>query len=675
MQASKTPQTAGTRETPSPHIEIRNIDNTGSTDNMHRHDTNTGILKAIRIRELELKRQRNREHRTTKSDADADAGGGCNHDDDDNTPSHNTGSEYDKDQCSILSPHNSVFEALQNPDLNMGIDLSTLKSKVLSTNNNNNNNNNNSTNPNIEAPIAATMSQLHLQFNQDHDPNNLDFSITSWQNISSYFNSTNTTNNNLDSRSNSQNSINNINYNNNSNNNNNNHSFFFNMSSNNNSNIISSGNGSPYMKNNDDISSSNTPNRLDSPNIGSILSGVSGNDDTDDNIRYEREKEYNYEYENGDDDNSIDGLQIIQTKTPSLYSKSHSYHNKQHTKNGNDSIMNYYESDTELDNTVDSSTIISSFVMPRVSIHSNITTSNIIGTSQLSNYSINRSKLNIRIVGQNNNSLMKRFQSYKKTLTNIEFFINNCELTDLIILIVDKDNYMLPKITKTPCIPIILSSNDLLISNKIPNYLKLCESIKLNSLNDNLINLIDFLSNINDLNTWKSFLSSLPKKSYSNDIININSSLIEFHSENRNNSSILPFSKESFINKCENGKDNNDNGKEKKSLFNGSFNFFIIAGVTVGILSIGIIFIWRKISTIEFITANSEKPKFTSSIFTHQQISKKEIENYSNQSFDHIIISKLKTITHTIEYLGDLVFSQSVTLFQRAKIILIELLN
>ncbi|GAV26639.1 hypothetical protein PMKS-000093 [Pichia membranifaciens] len=32
---------------------------------------------------------------------------------------------------SVLSPHNSVFEALHNPDLNRGVDLSSIRSKVV----------------------------------------------------------------------------------------------------------------------------------------------------------------------------------------------------------------------------------------------------------------------------------------------------------------------------------------------------------------------------------------------------------------------------------------------------------------------------------------------------------------------------------------------------------------
>lgn len=537
---------------------------------------------------------------------------------------------------SVLSPHNSVFEALHNPALNKGVDLSNIKTKIIH-NNTNNDTNTNDNGLKITIPKVSS-TQFHFQFNRhenddDDDDNNkyptnahinsndsgddiddndiqsnLDFSITSWQNISSYFTYNNTNNpipSNTETRSNSQNSA----------------QYPFNLISNNNSNIISSGNNSPRIRNNTDTFNSNTPNRANSPNVASILSGVSGQDQDTDDIE-------------------SDELSKIKSKDKSNIA--------------NDALTS--DSETEMDHTVDSSTIISSFVMPRVSIHSNLNSTNNNNDHRykqpsISNIStsdtIKRSRLNIRIVGSQNNTLMNRFKSYKKTLTNIDFYITNCEFTDLLILIVDNDNYMLPKITKTPCIPIVLTADAILNAEKIPKYLRLCDSIKLNNVNDDLIVLINFLSNINDLNTWRMFLSSLPIKNHMNPITDINSSLIEFHSEKLQ--SDLPFSSiEKSIPSSHNKK---------------PYNGFIVAGVTVGILSLGIIFIWKKFLTTGIIEShNSTIPS-----------SADDFDSHSKLSLDQYIFLKLKSITTTVEYWGDVAVSQTFILLQKAKLILVDL--
>lgn len=515
---------------------------------------------------------------------------------------------------SVLSPHNSVFEALHNPDLNRGVDLTSIRSKVVGGGG--------GQGPHTEAPdpdrIASpgtAGSQLHFQFSNQHDfsdKNNLDFSITSWQNVSSYFSP------NDETRSSSRDS---------------NTQFPFNLTSNNNSNIISSGNNSPYLKH-EDTFCSNSPNRVDSPNVASILSCFSGQEDQ----------------------RSVDDNPIVEMKTQ--------------VDLPHENITS--ESDPEVDHTVDSSTIISSFVMPRVSIHSNLTASQqqqqlpshqSTSTSSLSPTSsnpalISRSRLNIRIVGDRDNSLMSRFQSYKKTFTNIDFFVTNCESTDLILLVLDDDNYMLPKITKTPCIPITLSKQALTTAMKIPKYLKLCDPIELESLNDDLIILVDFLSNINDLGTWRMFLSAFPVKSNQHDINDINSSLIEFHSGNKSGSdaSLLSMKKSGHAS-------NKDNNKQP-------YNAFIIAGVAVGLLSIGILFVWKKLATKEFV---QQSPTKQISDLPYQPIA--DVNNDSKLSLDQYLFSKLRSIAIGIESWGDVVFSQGVFLFQKAKLVLIELLN
>lgn len=524
---------------------------------------------------------------------------------------------------SVLSPHNSVFEALQNPDLNRGVDLSNIKTHIFNDNNNNN--------ISVNSPNTST-SQFQFQFqfqnqnqnqNQNidnynyrnynfnyNDHNNMDFSQTSWQNISTYFEINNET------RSNSQSSNNN---------------FPFNLPSSNNSNIISSGHNSPYLKN-DDVFNNFMPNRIDSPNVASILSSSSGQDENNSNNEINESQQ-----------TKIGKNLNFQTNSPDSESG--------------------IESDTEEDHTIDSSTILSSFVMPRVSIMSNSI------NSQNQSISNDRFFINVKIIGDRENCLIKRFKSYKKTFKNIEFSIDKNSFTDLIILIVNNDNYMLPKFLKIPCIPICLSKNQLILAKQIPKYLKICDPIELNSLNDNLIILINFLSNINNLKDWKLFLSNLTiEDNKQNNINNINSSLIEFLSnENENkilNSSSI-FSNVSFTKTL---KQNNKNNFSNEKNNNNFFKVSLITSVAVGVISLGLVFIWKKLTTKELIQNSTSKHL--------QELSYNTLNvNESNLVFDQYIFVKLKSITTKIESLGEVVFSGGIMVFQKVKLVLIELLN
>lgn len=328
-----------------------------------------------------------------------------------------------------------------------------------------------------------------------------------------------------------------------------------------------------------------------------------------------------------------------------------------------------FDSDTELENTVDSSTIISSFVMPRVSI---LATSNEDANNPLSN-----NKIKVRIVGHNNNILLDRFNSYKKIFNNIHFFTNQSEYSDLIILIVDKDNYMLPKITKSHCIPIILSRKDIFLTEKIPKSLKLCQPIFLNSLNDDLIVLIDFLNNIDDLDSWKLFLSS-SNKNFEASINDTNSSLIEFQHENKSAMDNSTTFSKWF--KSINGSASNNHGKGNKDKPNNRlfdlFNPYIAAGVAFGVISIGLIFIWKNITQKHSIFEGSFQIQSNES--PSQLVSSKPSSNEFDETasvLDHMINIKIKEFTDSLECCADLIYSQTSFFLQKAKLALIELFS
>jgi hypothetical protein len=541
-----------------------------------------------------------------------------------------------KTSNSVLSPHDSVFEALKNPDLNKGIDLGNINSYSFS-------------NPSqsISNMNLSNIHQSQFQFQFSHtandnnranseeitDKNNLDFSITSWQNVSSYWNQ------NFDeeeSRSNSRNS-----------------QFPFNMISNNNSNIISSGNNSPYFRNDHSFNDNSSPIRIDSPNVASILSSSSGHDDDDKYLS----------------DNSIPkSNQILNSKNKSSTnhknSKLHNISTKDKITSENatfslDSDLDL-ESDTEVDRTVDSSTIISSFVMPRVSI---LSTSNSLSDQM-------NAKLNVRIIGDKTNCLMTRFKSYKKIFNNIQFYTNKSEYADLLILIVNSDNYMLPKMTKSPCIPITLNESAILFSKKIPKHLKLCDPIQLNSLNDDLLTLIDFLSNINDLKTWRMFLTNLSNSNITitnsninvnvdhiNTLTDINSSLIAFHTEKKLNSS-----NSIFVSKSIKSFDKDESLNKK---------FYLITGFTVGLLSLGLIILWKKLCSKDLLQKSSKELSTTFSYASTDLINPNNLEITMEQS----IIIKIRDIVEGIESCAQIIFSQSIVILQKARLALSELLH
>ncbi|ODV85438.1 hypothetical protein CANARDRAFT_22971 [[Candida] arabinofermentans NRRL YB-2248] len=137
------------------------------------------------------------------------------------------------------------------------------------------------------------------------------------------------------------------------------------------------------------------------------------------------------------------------------------------------------DEDDEDEGTIDSSTIIPSFIMPRVSIPS-LSSSN---------------QVKIQVIGLQKDLLINRLQSYKKLLNQIEF--TNSDDSNLIILLVNKENYILPNLINKPFIPIIIGDSfDYMNLNTILQNKMICDPLKLNSISDDLMPLIDFLSSL-----------------------------------------------------------------------------------------------------------------------------------------------------------------------------------
>lgn len=133
----------------------------------------------------------------------------------------------------------------------------------------------------------------------------------------------------------------------------------------------------------------------------------------------------------------------------------------------------------------DGSSTVPSFVMPRVVLPTD--------------------SINVQVIGPDNNLLIERLQSYKKTLKKVTFQIGAVPQPKLQLLIVNRDNCLIPRISKLPYIALVVGSDGAeYVSNLPPQYM-VSEPLRLDSLDDDLTVLIDFLSsfdvteNLNDL--------------------------------------------------------------------------------------------------------------------------------------------------------------------------------
>ena len=593
------------------------------------------VLKLVREKELERERERER----VRMNADLF---------DQKSLDNN---EFNK---GVLPSHESVYNVLQHPDLNRGIDLATVQSRISNNNSLHNYlplniNNlefiNTNTNTNSNNNINGT------EGNNDDDDmdNNLNFSVTSWQNVASNFE---------ESRSNSQLPI-----------------TRYQLFGNNDSNIISSGNESPVTRHDFD-NYLNTPIRFDSPVFeSSILSSSSGNDVD------QRDQDFS-EYLNITHSN-VDSVNNITIQENSHIFKRSLTIGRSDTL-GSDSSL---DSDKDLNRTIDSTTITSSFVMPRVSIF-----------NSRSLIAKDNGSINVRIVGDKNNILLNRFASYKKLFHNINFFVNNSDSTDIIILIVNKDNYMLPKVSKSHCIPIILSHSASKLVKKIPKNLKLCDPIYLNTLNDDLLPLIDFLNNIENDKCWKLFLSSIKASSdkHIHSITDINCSMIQFKS-NETLKHVNSYSSEIFESKNQNVSriendlstdDDDDDDDDDETTINENYeketpcgllgyivNNMFAVGMTIGILSVGIIILCEKCIIPTDIIDNTMIYDNQTAISENNYNNVLDFEPKLKKSITDFILEKITSITILVEEKKEFILSQTSFLVQKTKYFIFQILN
>lgn len=490
-----------------------------------------------------------------------------------------------KGSGNILSPHTSVYQALNDPSLNSDIfsgKTGLTKEKL-----------------NLLEKDCVNGSQIQVSFTKSdlkhlEESNNLDFSVTSWQNISTFLDTSNDDHISSDKA----------------------HMEVSLTLSTDQVNIISSGNNSPTYKNEEMLGLS--PNRTGSPNSGSILSSSSGQ---------EEEKTIEKILDQND-----------------AVKRSKSMFEKKRKRELLSEDEDDESTDTDLERTVDSSTITSSFVMPRVSI---------ISKSKMDSTNVRTQCITkIKIIGDNDECLLKRFQTYKKTLTHIEFISSIDEKADLIIIVLDENNYMLPKLTKTYCIPIIVSKSKLHLVRKIPKALKLCGPIQLSSLNDDLIHLINFLSNINDAQLWKHFVSSPGNTQIdkSSTISDLNTSLVGF---------------QSTLNDIELNS-NEDECSDKKGKSSELHTYAVVA-LAVGAISISVFIFIRSLSNDKIALTHLDQRSQNSSPSTNFETGK-----HITKKLNEYLLIGLKQFQLDLDEAFSQFISKSVLYYHKTKLLLYQ---
>jgi hypothetical protein len=619
-------------------------------------DIVNNILSLVRQRELllEKKRKQYQSQKHQKYDEEGEIQEGkieYEH------PESNTG--INETTANLLSPHDSAYEALNNPQLNRGIDMSNIETSLL--------------NSNINATASRltfdniNQAQFQFQFREDNntnaeEDNNMEFSITSWQNISSHFGE-------VESRSNST-SL-----------------YPFKMTSNNDSNIISSGNESPVTRHGEFFNTLDSPGRVESPNVTSSILSTS----SDHEIEYhELEQGANMNIKNDTADKTFIEKIFSTGVHHQLSSREHDIAQNQDFEPkilfGEDespSSQSGLDSDTEVDHTVDSSTIISSFVMPRVSL---IDSNSFLQSGEMGGAN---DRLRVKIVGDLDGILLRRFKSYNKLFKNITFVNETMDASDLILLVITKTNCNIPKICKTPCIPIAVGKQSPKAVQKIPKTLRICTPITLGSLNDDMISLVDFLNNVKGASAWRRFLTKAENTNgtHKRSLSDITSTLIKTHSQSNStlaSSYVLGINDVSgnlhqvldLDNSCDALVDGDGDGTnvfktddDNKKCINEEYRIrnYLIAGVAFGVVSMGIIFLFKRVTPKDLIKC---RPKLVDLPMPPAEGCPSLQEAQSSSSFTSLFdfaFDKLKSAAQVLETCRQQLISDTVSMLEGAK--------
>ncbi|KAG7876959.1 hypothetical protein KL937_005078 [Ogataea polymorpha] len=325
----------------------------------------------------------------------------------------------------------------------------------------------------------------------------------------------------------------------------------------------------------------------------------------------------------------------------------------------------FSESSDEEQDTIELSTAAPSFVMPRVSV------------SGLSgNELVFHDKVRIQVVGYQKEVLLSRLSKYRKTLNRIVFTDSN---PSIMIVVVKDDNYLLSDIVDKPFVPLLTGINvDLALFKKaFPKNLMICEPIRLQSITDELMPFIEFLTNlqVSGCDFSKVLELSVAHYSMTNQHLSmdkVNSILLDNSAKQLGNRSIH--------------KETGDTDKNKSYPKPHRHGLFL--GLTVGMVSLAVFMIWKELAS------NADTNKLESSTrihhfvvnskdVMHSECSRGKLNSHTiafsvSSLCDSVIkgsVESWEVIKTDLDALGKLLINTSFFLIERTKLTLLRIIE
>jgi len=243
-------------------------------------------------------------------------------------------------------------------------------------------------------------------------------------------------------------------------------------------------------------------------------------------------------------------------------------------------------SDEEMIETDQISNIIPSFIMPKVSVIS-------LDSSKKSETTDN--PVNIQIVGRGGNLLIHRLCAYKKTLGNVAFQLKAKPIPNIILWIVDSANCVLPQVEKRPVLPVWINSDGKMFPSVdigTAQYF-VCKPLKMKSLNDDLMTLIDFLSCLGKDHELVDGLLYEGRIGSSMALKSVNLVLIKSADRKVSSTDVSRVSTGKYSGKSNIRKLKNQRCRQQK------LKVRIFVGFSFGIVSVALIVIWKGLGVIQ----------------------------------------------------------------------------
>lgn len=251
---------------------------------------------------------------------------------------------------------------------------------------------------------------------------------------------------------------------------------------------------------------------------------------------------------------------------------------------------------------------VPSFIMPKVSFNNGL--------------------LRVQVVGDGSDRIEERLKSYRKSLKNVEFVKKEASL---LILLLNEENRILPDLLGIPTIPILVGASQM--AYKSSN--SICDPIRLQSEEDDLFQLIHFLSSVDSQKFPQVVEKMYTSQKGAGLPLEHASSIVLRHSH-----SLSLVSKKIARN-------DRERKKPKKSFSKGSK---LLIGMTVGILSLTAVWVWKGHKEIR--KSPSSKRMLTSNVIAKRnssQLLSPSQRDVIKAGFDDTAKCLLKTSSMIIE--------------------------